>query len=85
MVQEWSHVRILSACEITSRKLDKSYDFSFVKNMELFLDIASMFLPGAMDRCEITSDYSLRLAIAFTYNAIPHLLVPFSQVLLPLQ
>ena len=79
-------MRILSACEITSRKLDKSYDFSFVKNnMELFLAIASMSLPGAMGRCEFTSDYSLRLAIAVTYNVIPHLLVPFSQVPLPLQ
>lgn len=76
------------ACEITSRKLDKSYDFSFVKKkkpMELLLDNAFMSLPGAMDRCEFTSNYSLRLVIAFTCNAIPDLLVPFFQVPLPLQ
>lgn len=81
-------MRTVSACEITSRKLDKSYDFSFVKKknrMELLLDNAFMSLPGAIDRCEFTSDYSLRLDIAFTCNTIPHLLVPFSQVPLPLQ
>lgn len=44
---------------------NKSYDLSFFKNMELFLECALVSLPGATNRCEFTLDYSSELAIVF--------------------
>lgn len=51
-------MRILGACKKTK---EESYDLSFSisKITELFLDYASMPLPGIVGRGEFTSYYSL--------------------------
>ena len=70
MAQEWSQVRrILSACENTPRKQDKSpLSPRFLQNTELFLECVFVLLPGAADRNKFTSDCSLLLAGVIQVN-----------------
>jgi hypothetical protein len=59
MVREWSPLRrLLSAHEKTVRK-----QVLFLQNVELFLECVLKLIPGIVDRSELTSDYSLQLAI----------------------
>lgn len=65
--------RILSACEKTPRKQDKSRDLSFFKNTGLFWECVLAPLLGVVDRTGFTSDYSSsqtgQPAIAICLNA----------------
>jgi hypothetical protein len=58
LVQSWSCVRSLNACEQT-----RSVTSVSSKTMELSLEWVFMLLPGQVDRSEFTSGYSLQLGI----------------------
>lgn len=59
--------RFLTACEKMpppqQKTKQESYDFSFFKNIKLFLDYAFMPFPSVPDRTEFATYYSLQLVI----------------------